>query len=153
MCSGSTILNNTNSIFVYYSYVLAKLPKFVSCGTCEFTLWGNAPCPLIENRDRSSYLKTPTTRLSTLIDKIEKVILTTIEEEKLHSELFFEILYLIEDRTVLPIVGCPDHCEMLTKRIVYFYVSLRLHFICKLFSDSVSKKDKIRNLKKQAKLC
>lgn len=135
---------------------LCEALKSILCETCEKVLSGSENenvCPLIEARDSHNKLKTPSPRLATLINNIEEIIISTLDENEIGSEIFFEIMYLIEDRMVLPKVGCEDHSEILTKRIIYFYVSMRMHFICKLISDDISKKEKIRNLKKQAKLC
>jgi len=78
------------------------------------------------------FLICPSDSLFVLILTLEKIILETLISEELNVNTIFSIISnLWSDTAPLSFVGCEEHKKALTKSIVRFFITMRMHFIVK----------------------
>ena len=153
-------------------YVLTYISGFVARKTSRFILFGGkSPCEdckssLLLNPSEKipeshkliqlksyGYLKHPSKDLFRLISLLEQATLTAIANKDLNAETLYEITNAVESLPSTPLIGCKEHAKSVTYRVITFYLTMRMYFLCKQANknDSVEK-EKTRENRKLAKL-
>lgn len=98
------------------------------------------------------YLKFPSDRLFDLLSAIEKAILKTVGGSELNCYSFLQIINNVFAENIT-FVGCPDHRECLTKKVINYYVLNRAQILSKVYNKMYNeKRKKEQELRKSAKL-
>lgn len=132
-------------------YVVKKMERFINCSECSHLLKGSNNAPLISIRNEFDALYVPSSHLVDTITAIEAAIMKVVDDEGVHNAIFWSIIKEVEERSTenIKLVGCQNHCDIITKRIMYFFIVMRVHFISKAYNDKASNLEKIKNLKKK----
>ena len=107
----------------------------------------------IDSIEITRILETSSKQLFQLISILEQGTLKAIAEKDLNAETLFEVTKNIEELPVTPSVGCSQHASMLTHRIITFFITTRMYFLCKQANknDSVER-EQTQEKRKSAKL-
>lgn len=148
-------------------YVARKGPRFASfkengkmkvCNTCiqTFQLCEGSDIP---QRDRFIELKSkghllhPSAKLFDLVTILERAILETLRKSDINSMTLFEITASVSEVESLPLVGCVQHSAVVTRKILCFYLTTRMYFICEQFNKNhQTEKRHTQEKRKAAKL-
>lgn len=138
-------------------YVAFKSPRWTKCNDCVKSLETERLKLRLEDGMISllskGYLSYPSESLIELITILEKVILETVHNSNLNADTLFQITYALQEHT-LPLVGCENHAETLSKIIVRFYLMMRAEFIAKKYNKNnfYELKQNTRKARKDSKL-
>lgn len=101
----------------------------------------------IVHNDRGGLLY-PSLELFRFITRLEVVFTNCFSSQKLHRESIMDVLQMIHQGAPLQ-VGCREHADSLTPRIVGFYVVTRLHFFVKGLNKSnlLKKRNSTKHIK------
>lgn len=148
----------------YVSRKSARFVKYITnnttaeCNDClqSLTLLPHDVIPerhkLIELKSRGS-LKHPSVKLFDLIQILEIATIGVVKEGEVHVDTIFEITQRLEEISPLPFVGCEQHAFLLTRRIVIFYLTMRMFFIYKQYNKNNNEtREKTKESRKSAKL-
>lgn len=157
--------STSDYVLAYISgYIARKALRFIrygsktACSDCERSLQLNSTeeipkCYKLINLKSYNYLKHPSRVLFNLISLLEKGTLTAIHNTEINAETLFDVMNVIEALPSTPLVGCPKHESLLTRRIIIFFLATRMYFICKQANKNDSfERDKTRERRKLAKL-
>lgn len=73
----------------------------------------------------------PSFELLKLIQILEKIIVEVVGNEDINANTIFQVTEALERISPLPFVGCKNHKTLLTRRIIIFFITTRMQFICK----------------------
>lgn len=173
--SAQILFEHDYSLFEASEYALTYVTGYVSrkgsrfarfsvnnkpslCQACvdSLTLSKNDIIPekhkLIEMKSKG-YLKHPSVKLYDLISVLEISILQTIHEKGIEKNTLQKISETLETFSSINFVGCSKHEMLLTRRIVIFYLTIRMLFVCKEYNKIHNElKEKSREKRKAAKL-
>lgn len=128
------------------------------CENCKKTIqlpeFSNIPenHKLIELRSKGNLLH-PSVQLYDLISILESCIIQVTGNEDVTADTLFRITAALEEISPLPLIGCEKHNIIFTRRIIIFYLTTRMHFICKQINKNESEqKTKTKEKRKAAKL-
>lgn len=131
--------------------------KSVVCKNCcdALILSPNDPIPerhkLIELRTKGN-LKNPSVKLCNLINILEVAVMKIVGSGKLEEDTLFQVTSALQDSCSVQLIGCTDHAESLTRRIITFYLTTRMYFISKQWNKNNTERAKTRAKRKEAKL-
>lgn len=150
-------INENFQVLQYLSgYVCKKILRFSSCDNCreKLTTINREPNSLISARDRFQCLQYASPRLISLLQILEETIMKQIKEDGdvLKVDTFFAVVHQLQELEVIPLVGCDQHMFDLTKKIINFYITMRMHFLCTKFNKLGGTSAKTKELRKKAKL-
>lgn len=140
-------------------FTARKAKKFTAgCGSCEDALKladGTEATDehlLIKLKTRG-YLTFPSNEVVDLLRKIEKCVISTAKNNELEENILFMVVDSLEKAQGVPMVGCHQHQNHLTKSILKFFLIMRMHFLCKRWNkrNEVQKKEQ-RKYRKKAHL-
>lgn len=108
---------------------------------------------LIELKTKG-YLKHPSVKLYDLISVLERSILQTLKDDGIQENTLLKIAETLEKfEFPLTFVGCTEHELLLTRRIIIFYLTMRMLLVCKEYNKIHNElKEKSREKRKAAKL-
>jgi len=85
--------------------------------------------------------------------QLEETINTTTMYTALHRDLFIELVDALLSQSEVVFVGCEEHRRALTTSVIMFYLTCRMHFICREANESVVAKKRAKaDLRKLSKL-
>ncbi|CAI6373302.1 unnamed protein product [Macrosiphum euphorbiae] len=91
------------------------------------------------------FLIRPSDSLFALISTLEKITLQTLVSEELNVNTIFSITSnLWTDTASFPFVGSEEHNMGLTKSIVRFFITMRMHFIVRRSNFNETTKKRIK---------
>lgn len=135
-----------------------KDEKSFQCNDCTDTLI-LGPSDIIPERHKLIELKSrgnlinPSLALFDLISTLETAVLSTVKNKDININTFGEITQMLEDLSPITFVGCFHHSTLLTRRILTFYLTMRMHFICKEYNRTHNElREKTRERRKASKL-
>ncbi|KAH9367171.1 hypothetical protein HPB48_014753 [Haemaphysalis longicornis] len=154
-----------HEMVVYYlaGYVHKKITKTVTCEECCALLTASPDQfnseetqlnqrYLTELRSvKQGCLREASFRLYALIKEEEEVVHDTLET----SAVFGDIFWMGLDRlhaTALPAIGCNEHHEFLTAKIIKCYCLMRMRFFSRKKNRELLVTEKVQNARKKAKL-
>lgn len=126
-------------------YIARKGPRFakfrdskqlIICEDCvkTLTLRPNDPIPekhrLILQKTKGS-LKHPSAALVDLVSILERGTLEATKIGDVNADMLFNITNNIETLSPLPLVGCIKHNNEVTHKIIRFFLTTRMNFLCK----------------------
>lgn len=149
------LATSSDFIISYVSgYIIRRCTKFSSCQNCfqelstsESEDESNAFI-LMQNRGNLIF---PSKAVVILITALEEAVMKKIREQTLHSQFLLDLMEDINSGPSIPLVGCEDHKNEMTERILQFYLTTRLHFICKQANKN-STCNKTKELRKISKI-
>lgn len=155
--------NTSDFALAYISgYVARKSHRFLhfSDGTCEncmasLILKDNVSIPashkFIQLKSKG-FLTHPSVELFNLISVLEEVTLETLKKNYIGADFIFNITEELAKKH-LPFVGCDTHKRDLVRRIVTFYLTMRMFFIVKQCNkNDCIEKEVTREKRKLSKL-
>lgn len=77
------------------------------------------------------YLCKPSRKLLELITILEKSTLSVVSHNNVNSNTLFEITSVIEKLSPLPLIGCKEHEQLFTQRIISFFLTTWMFFVTK----------------------
>lgn len=84
---------------------------------------------------------------------MENATVNTVNSTELNANTLLQITKALESVSSIPVVGCEAHVALLTKKIFTFYLTMRMHFICKEYNKTHNElREKTRERRKAAKL-
>ncbi|KAK3916461.1 Transposable element P transposase [Frankliniella fusca] len=102
---------------------------------------------LIEKRSRG-HLLVPSDSLTELLYQVESILLVVFSRSKMNRHILLDVLDAVKDVKLKRLVGCEQHQSDLSKAILRFYLTTRMHFACRRYMKQVnatnSKKKKKR---------
>lgn len=144
------------SRFAKFSTDNTKRP--VICYDCQssLVLSENAEIPerhkLINLKTRG-FLKHPSLDLFDLISILEVATLATIKDKDVNDDSIFQITEALDELCPIPFVGCKEHSPVLTKKVITFYLTMRMFFITKQYNKMHNRsREFTREKRKTAKL-
>lgn len=90
---------------------------------------------LIEIKSKGK-LKHPSLNLCNLITVLEYATMKTVNDQEINANTLFEITRALEEIGPIPFVGCEEHAHLLTRKILMFYLTMRMFFICKQYNKN-----------------
>lgn len=129
----------------------------VSCEDCVVTLIlpTNESIPenhkFIEIKSRG-FLKHPSKELVSLITSIENAIMEVVQGRLPQADTLFKVTEKLEEMSPLSHVGCSNHSNDLTRRVMSFYLTTRMHFLAKQTNLNSIEKRQSKEKRKAAKL-
>ncbi|KAK3926389.1 Transposable element P transposase [Frankliniella fusca] len=142
----------------YVSFKVKKMKPAKTCATCaESLVCPNSESPkererLIEIKTHGGLLR-PSDLVYGIILQVEPGIIHTTSQESIHTNTIFSILENIRDHAVFPATGCDEHHKSLISAIVTFYLTVRMHFICRdVNKETALRKKRNKNMAKMARL-
>lgn len=139
----------------FCKYVTGK--SQASCEECAITLVSPANDNIpehhkfIEIKSRG-YLKHPSKQLVNLITSIEKAIMEVVQGNLPQADTLFKVTKKLEEMSPISHVGCSKHSIDLTRRIIAFYLTTRMHFLAKQTNLNSTEKRQSKEKRKAAKL-
>lgn len=151
-------------------YVLTYISGFVARNACKFITFAGkdvceqCKCSLILDAKEAipeshklielksyGYLIHPSKDLFQLISLLEQGTLKATSKKELNAETLFDVTNAVENLPSTQLVGCKEHSRSLTHRIISFYLTMRMFFLCKQANknDSVER-EKTREKRKLA---
>lgn len=149
-------VQRSDSRLIYYisGYVAKKCVLPTKCCACNDSLLLPTEegrrlhaAEFVRHNDEGGLLY-PSVELFRFITRLEDIFTNCFSAQKVHRESVMDILHMIHCAAPLK-VGCRDHAESLTPRIVSFYVTTRLHFFIKGLNKAhmLSKRKAAQHLK------
>lgn len=151
-------LEKSDSRLIYYTagYVARKCVLKLACVQCkEVLLFEKAvavaeqlPSQFTEQCDWGGLLY-PSRQLYDFIAALENLFTECFSVSMLHTESISDILSLVKTNFLnSKAVGCPDHKDAVSTKLVSFYVLTRLHFLVKgMNRENASKRARAKHLK------
>lgn len=143
---------------LYYlgGYVAKKAHKFTSCEDCLATCVsdGHVPAAAALTEMKSfvpGSLQHPSGALTSMLSSIEHVIQRSTKDNKVFGDLFWNIMEELSE-CVLTRVGCTEHFEVLSARIIKFYLTTRMHFYSRFIRQQQDSSVPVKSARKRAKL-
>ncbi|KAJ8683278.1 hypothetical protein QAD02_019070 [Eretmocerus hayati] len=97
-------------------------------------------------------LKRPTPGLVRFLSVIEDSVLEVVGTLGINIDTLFQILDNLKTKSI-PRIGCADHSEDLTKKLLNFYVVMRGSFLCDSANMNCSERNRIsKQNRKNSKL-
>lgn len=153
---------NLQDNFLHYfaGFSAKKALWLYRCSQCRSKILNQNeenPLTLVSLRNYYNALHVPSDEFFRFIQKIESKIVEVVGTDgaDLTPNTFFEIAdRLVEDEDEEPLmtIGCEKHGEELTKKLLEFYLVMRLNLICKEKTQLLVKKSKNVELRKTGKL-
>ncbi|KAH8036774.1 hypothetical protein HPB51_005263 [Rhipicephalus microplus] len=154
-----------HEMVVYYlaGYVHRKITKTITCEECCALLTASPDQSNSEETQlnqrrltelrlfKPGCLQEASFRLYALIKEVEEAVHDTLET----SAMFGDIFWMVLDRlhaTALPAIGCNEHHEFLTAKIIKCYCLMRMHFFSRKKNRELLVTEKVQNARKKAKL-
>ncbi|XP_065212352.1 uncharacterized protein LOC135839982 isoform X2 [Planococcus citri] len=148
-------LATNDAMQLFAGYVFKKIKKFVQCSSCLTTVLGEKSDRGIyfKIRDKYGVLHTPSNQLWALLQILENYVAEERDEGGMNCDMFFNIAYRIQegDRKII-LVGCEQHQAELTAKIVQYYITVRLFFLCSFVNRERKFGVKSKNLRKMSRL-
>ncbi|XP_065210669.1 uncharacterized protein LOC135838822 [Planococcus citri] len=148
-------LATNDAMQLFAGYVFKKIKKFVQCSSCLTTVLGEKSDRGIyfKIRDKYGVLHTPSNQLWALLQILENYVAEERDEGGMNCDMFFNIAYCIQegDRKII-LVGCEQHQAELTAKIVQYYITVRLFFLCSFVNRERKFGVKSKNLRKMSRL-
>lgn len=122
------------------SFTSSKGPSiFLSCPVWgkHSELHGWIYC--LQEKAASPELWKPSDELRSLVEAVEKAIRECVTNHDLHADVFTTTLRYLKLHPSA-YVGCPDHKEALSKKIVKFYLTMRLFFVADRVNADLARK-------------
>ncbi|KAL3193550.1 hypothetical protein MRX96_016901 [Rhipicephalus microplus] len=123
-------------IFYVAGYVARKFLAKTSCDACKNVLLADKndiknlqAAQLTQLKDYGGLLY-PSGFLFRFLKNLENLFTGCFSAQELHHESTMDVIWLIKSRPQHR-VGCTDHAEMLTAKMVAFFITTRLHFFVK----------------------
>ncbi|KAL3191880.1 hypothetical protein MRX96_059387 [Rhipicephalus microplus] len=123
-------------IFYVAGYVARKFLAKTSCDACKNVLLADKndiknlqAAQLTQLKDNGGLLY-PSGFLFRFLKNRENLFTGCFSAQELHHESIMDVIWLIKSRPQHR-VGCTDHAEMLTAKMVAFFITTRLHFFVK----------------------
>ncbi|KAL3209921.1 hypothetical protein MRX96_037562 [Rhipicephalus microplus] len=123
-------------IFYVAGYVARKFLAKTSYDACKNVLLADKndiknlqAAQLTQLKDNSGLLY-PSGFLFRFLKNLENLFTGCFSAQELHHESIMDVIWLIKSRPQHR-VGCTDHAEMLTAKMVAFFITTRLHFFVK----------------------
>ncbi|KAH6920747.1 hypothetical protein HPB50_028265 [Hyalomma asiaticum] len=143
---------------LYYlgGYVAKKAHKFTSCEDCLATCVSDGYVPAAAAlTEMKSFvpgsLQHPSGALTSVLSSIEHVIQRSTKDNKVFGDLFWSIMEELSE-CVLTRVGCTEHFEVLSARIIKFYLTTRMHFYSRFIRQQQDSSVPVKSARKRAKL-
>ncbi|KAE8749969.1 hypothetical protein FOCC_FOCC003440 [Frankliniella occidentalis] len=149
---------------MFAGYVARKARSFSvakKCDDCFKSLLRPNDLPLketqylIEKRSKGNLL-VPSDSLRDLLYQIESVLLSVFSKCKMNRNILLNVLDEVKYVKLEKLVGCEEHKQDLSKAILRFFLTTRMHFACRRFmkqnSAAATKKKRGKALLKQLKL-
>lgn len=137
-------------------FISSKKP--VECNNCinSLVLSENDNIPerhkLIELKSRG-FLKHMSVQLYNLITVLEYATLETIKENEVNADTLFQTTETLEGLSPVPFTRCEKHSLLLTRRIIIFYLTMRMFFVTKQYNIMHNEgREQTREKRKAAKL-
>ncbi|KAH8026327.1 hypothetical protein HPB51_019566 [Rhipicephalus microplus] len=154
-----------HEMVVYYlaGYVHKKITKTITCEECCALLsaspdqFNSEETQLNQRRltelrsFKPGCLREASFRLYALIKEVEEVVHDALET----SAVFGDIFWMVLDRlhaTALPAIGCNEHHEFLTAKIIKCYCLMCMHFFSRKKNRELLVTEKVQNARKKVKL-
>jgi len=143
----------------YAGYVAKNAAtKFTKCVSCINSLQGdrNLAGKLLRTRDKFDVLFIPSPSLVKLFTYLENKIDKEIDGKisNVTRDTFFNVCRRM-DRLNLDVrcstIGCTEHSRELTSKLLYFYITTRMHFIMREAKKQLRALSRNKALKKQSK--
>ncbi|KAK3914493.1 Transposable element P transposase [Frankliniella fusca] len=131
-----------SALKMFGGYVARKARKTSlakECEECFQSLIALPEQPLEEDDDsihsRSrGYLLTPSSKLTTILEKLALSVLEVFQSSHLHKDMIFEVAGQVKQKAHEE-MGCWFHSRQLTKDIMSFYITARLIFACEVYNE------------------
>lgn len=134
-------------------YVQKKCYEWTKCRKClaevEATELDEKYHKLIELLSRGC-LNYPSPAFISFLEKVESCIVRTAQEVGIHCDTLFEITQALQEIT-LPLVGCDEHKDVFSSKILNFYVMMRAEFLARGFRKNVAEAKSTRKQNKKYK--
>lgn len=136
-------------------YVVRKMEKFTRCPNCIDSLETSSLTDrhrFIQLMDHGE-LKYASLQLEKLIDTLENSLAKVVQTVDISPESMFKILNEVAAVESIPLVGCKDHQQEMTRKIIDFYLVMRGQFSGNSANRlSAYKKQKSKRARKNSKL-
>lgn len=137
-----------------------RLTKFglENCNDCSSTLTMTAGESVPErhkliNLKSKGFLQHPSVKLYDLISVLENALISVLEKNNIQADTLFQVTEKLSEIPPIPFIGCEKHNDIFTKRILTFYLTMRMLLICKRYNLLEDKEQKlIKEKQKSAKL-
>lgn len=133
-------------------YVARKCVMKMKCEHCMQLLTSSTNNDKLElarltlHKDKGGLLY-PHGVLFRFVRTLENLFTECFSKTRLHAESMLDILTLVKARCTLS-VGCSKHAALLTKEVISFYITTRLHFFVKgLNSDNKTRRERAKRRK------
>ena len=150
-------VNPINPVTLTYfaGFVARKCSKWTKCearlSSCTKPRGDTPEDKIIDNFSRG-YLKYPSADLVEVLTALKKGILQSVGQCELEFYTFHHLLSNIQAES-LKFIGCDDHKQSLTEKVIKYYVVVRAKIVCKnhnrIFNET---REKEREHRKMAKL-
>ena len=95
----------------------------------------------------------PSDKFIHLIEILERIVLDIVGKLTVKMNTLHQILQAVSESTLLRNVGCKEHENEITKKVISYHLIIRGHFLAKAINQSFNaKKIKTKTLRKNAKL-
>lgn len=143
------------SIMRFCKYVDGK--SQVSCEDCVVTLVLSSGESIPENHKfieikSRGYLKHPSRQLVSLITSIENAIMEVVQNRLPQADTLFKVTQKLDEMSPIAHVGCTKHNNDLTRRVMAFYLTTRMHFLAKQTNLNSLERRQSKEKRKAAKL-
>lgn len=134
----------SDSRLIYYisGYVVKKCVLPSKCPSCISSLLLSTEegrllnaSVFVQHKDNGGLLY-PSVQLYRFITHLEDIFTNCFSAHKVQRESVMDLLQMIHAASPVKAVGCTEHKESLTPRIVGFYITMRLHFFVKGLNKS-----------------
>lgn len=154
------VVSTSDEVQAYMAgYIVRKLKLKCKCLLCLNTLQSsdnqlNSRDRFIDLMEKYGGLSRASDNLFKLTQQLEAAFLNVVGRVGLSRGIIYKILGKIETmQSELSLVGCAVHQLEITKDIIDFYVTMRLHFLGRTFNKkNLLKREKMKTLKKSSKL-
>lgn len=140
-------------------YVVRKMLKQIKCQDCIETLQSDnnerdeSRDAMINLMNQYGGLLHPSDDLFQLTGTLESTILDVVGKFGITINTLHTAVERLSEHKGLPMVGCEDHRQETTRRIVDFYIVMRGHFLAKSFNaNNDEARIKTKRMRKNAKL-
>lgn len=147
---------STNQYVLSYiaGFIVYKAEKFSTCNECIGNLKTDRATEqhrFIQLMDKGS-LQYPSLPLEKLIGQLENAALRVAGQLQIKSNTLYQIVDEVSRLENVPLIGCRDHAQNLTQKIINYYLITRAHFLTKSYNkNNDSKKQKTKSLRKSYK--
>ncbi|XP_015118438.1 uncharacterized protein LOC107042082 [Diachasma alloeum] len=152
-----TVQNTSDDIQSYVAgYIARKVLRYTKCKSCISHCRSSTP----EERDvmieelSLGYLIYPSSNLFKLTKDIETIVQNIMSKTTVQCDTILNIAEAVHgEASNFVLIGCKEHCYALTGEVIYFYLTIRGHFLANFFNkeNGVKKKQK-KKYKKLSKM-